>query len=60
MPIGGNLVFGLHNGERGFAIRPNAILLGVFDQRLDQRRGWRNWIPRHDVTPENTAPKRGG
>ena len=57
---GGEFVFCLHDGEGRFAIRPDAVLLHVINQRLHQRRRRRNRIPRHDRHARKHGAHRGG
>jgi hypothetical protein len=56
---GGQFIFGLHDGERRFAVGADAVLLHVLDHRLDQRRRRRDGIPGdHGASGEHAAERR--
>ena len=58
---GRQFVFRLHDREGRLAIRTDAMLLHVVDQRLNQRRRRRNRIPRHHRhAREHAAQRRRG
>ncbi len=57
---GGEFILGLHDGESGFAVRPDAVFLHVIDEGFDERGGRRNRVPGHYRHAGKHAAQRGG